>query len=111
MDKSWLILRAYAEQKEGFDIAAETEQVFGAPPLIFKQALSGEVAAEINFWHFNAKAMAKGMREVVSVSDAALALGLDPETPLLGYVVKGEIEDCDVVAVRGDEPPVVVELK
>jgi hypothetical protein len=28
-----------------------------------------------------------------------------------GYEVKGEIVGCDVVAVRGDEPPVVVELK
>jgi len=28
-----------------------------------------------------------------------------------GYIVKGEIVGCDVVAVRGDEPPVVVELK
>lgn len=28
-----------------------------------------------------------------------------------GYAVKGEIGACDVVAVRGDEPPVVVELK
>ena len=28
-----------------------------------------------------------------------------------GYVVKGEIGACDVVAVRGDEPPIVVELK
>jgi len=28
-----------------------------------------------------------------------------------GYVVKSEIRDCDVVAVRGDEPPVIVELK
>ncbi len=28
-----------------------------------------------------------------------------------GYVVKGEIGACDVVAVRGDEPPVIVELK
>jgi hypothetical protein len=28
-----------------------------------------------------------------------------------GYVVKGEIEECDIVAVRGDEAPVVVELK
>jgi hypothetical protein len=28
-----------------------------------------------------------------------------------GYVVKGEVVGCDVVAVRGDEPPVVVELK
>ncbi len=28
-----------------------------------------------------------------------------------GYTVKSEIERCDVVAVRGDEPPVIVELK
>ena len=28
-----------------------------------------------------------------------------------GYVVKGEIKGCDAVGVRGDEPPVVVELK
>jgi hypothetical protein len=28
-----------------------------------------------------------------------------------GYVVKGEVRGCDVVAVRGTEPPVVVELK
>ena len=28
-----------------------------------------------------------------------------------GYTVKSEIEGCDVVAVRGDEPPVIVELK
>lgn len=27
------------------------------------------------------------------------------------YVVKGEVRGCDVVAVRGTEPPVVVELK
>jgi len=28
-----------------------------------------------------------------------------------GYVVKGEVRGCDVVAVRGDGPPVIVELK
>ena len=28
-----------------------------------------------------------------------------------GYEVKGEIGPCDVMAVRGDEGPVVVELK
>ena len=29
----------------------------------------------------------------------------------LGYDVKGEVGKCDVVAVRGDEPPVIVEMK
>jgi hypothetical protein len=28
-----------------------------------------------------------------------------------GYCVKGEVKGCDVVAVRGDEPPLIVELK
>ena len=28
-----------------------------------------------------------------------------------GYGVKGEIGACDIVAVRGDEPPLIVELK
>ena len=28
-----------------------------------------------------------------------------------GYTVKGEVDGCDVVAVRRDEPPVIVELK
>jgi hypothetical protein len=28
-----------------------------------------------------------------------------------GYAVKAEVSECDVVAIRGDEPPVVVELK
>ncbi|MFD0681099.1 MULTISPECIES: DUF2161 family putative PD-(D/E)XK-type phosphodiesterase [unclassified Paenibacillus] len=29
----------------------------------------------------------------------------------LGYSVKGEVRHCDLVAMRGDEPPVIVELK
>ncbi|SMX29247.1 NMT1/THI5 like protein [Pelagimonas phthalicica] len=91
LDKSWLILQAYAAQTSGLDLKSETEQVFGAPPLIFKSALSGEVGAAINFWHFLAKMEASGMRKLVDVSDAATALGLDPNTPLLGYVVKGEM--------------------
>jgi hypothetical protein len=28
-----------------------------------------------------------------------------------GYVVKAEVTGCDMVALRGDEPPVIVELK
>ncbi|MBS0122847.1 ABC transporter substrate-binding protein [Thetidibacter halocola] len=91
LDKSWLILRAYAQQEHGMDLAAETEQVFGAPPLIFKTALQGELGGAINFWHFLAKMEAGGMRPLVTVDEAAIALGLDPQTPLLGYVLKGEM--------------------
>lgn len=91
LDKSWLILRAYAQQEYGMDLVTETEQVFGAPPLVFKTALSGDTDGAINFWHFMAKMEAAGMRSLISVDEAARALGLDPETPLLGYVLRGEM--------------------
>lgn len=88
LDKSWLILRAYAQQEYGMDLAAETEQVFGAPPLIFKSGLSGEMNGAINFWHFLAKMKAAGMKELISVDEAGKALGLNTDTPLLGYYFK-----------------------
>lgn len=91
LDKSWLILQAYAEQEYGLNLKAETEQVFGAPPLIFKSALDGDIDAAINFWHFTAKMEAAGLRKLIDVSTAAKALGLDPETPLLGYVIHGSL--------------------
>jgi NitT/TauT family transport system substrate-binding protein len=53
--------------------------------------LSGDLAGAINFWHFMAKMEAGGMRKLMDVSDAAEALGLDPDTPLLGYVVRGQM--------------------
>lgn len=91
VDKTWLILRAYAQQAFDMDLAAEVEPVFGAPPLIFKTALQGGFEGAINFWHFMAKMEAAGMRNLISVDEATKALGLNPETPLLGYVVKGEM--------------------
>lgn len=101
LDKSWLILQAYAQQELGMDLKGQTEQVFGAPPLVFKTALGGETDAAINFWHFMAKMEAAGMRKLIDVADAARTLGLDPDTPLLGYVVKGEMLRDNPDLVKG----------
>nr|WP_156883049.1 ABC transporter substrate-binding protein [Rhodovulum sp. P5] len=94
LDKSWLILRAYAEQEYGMDLKAETEQVFGAPPLVFKTGLSGETDGAINFWHFLAKMKASGMRELISTETASVALGLNPDVPLLSYILKEGFVDA-----------------
>ncbi|WP_017998676.1 ABC transporter substrate-binding protein [Paracoccus sp. N5] len=90
VDKSWLILRAWSREELGEDLADITQQVFGAPPMILNAAETGEVDAAINFWHFQAKMQARGMRELISVATAAEALGLDPATPLLGYVLRDD---------------------
>lgn len=45
------------------------------------------------------------------MSEAALYAPIKAFLERQGYAVKGEIGPCDVVAVRGDEPPVIVEIK
>lgn len=100
LDKSWLILQAYA-LKQGLDLKDGTDQVFGAPPLLHQKALSGEFAGVVNFWHYLARLEANEFRTLIAVSDAAQALGLDPDIPLLGYVMTGEFARTNPETVRG----------
>ena len=93
LDKSWLILQAYAKQQGLIDLKTDTKQEFGAPPIMFKAAMTGDIDGVINFWHFQAKAKAAGLKEIISVQDAAKSLGLDPSVPLLGYIVNGKMDD------------------
>jgi len=50
-------------------------------------------------------------RRVDSCAEADLYPAVKAFLEAQGYDVKGEIRGCDVVATRGDEPPVIVELK
>lgn len=43
--------------------------------------------------------------------EAALYLPVKQFLERQGYEVKGEVRGCDLVARRGDEPPIIVELK
>jgi NitT/TauT family transport system substrate-binding protein len=85
-DKSWLILRAFASQRHGIDLDNAVDKVFGAPPLINSEILSGRLDAVITPWNFAADLEAKGYRKVVSVEDAARDLGVSVKVPLLGFV-------------------------
>jgi len=75
LDKSWLLLQGMAKQDHGFDLAAENEIVFGAPPLLAEKTKQGELTAMLNFWHYCARLEAEGYKRVISAEDAAIALG------------------------------------
>jgi hypothetical protein len=49
--------------------------------------------------------------DVNACAEAALYLPVKKYLERQGYEVKGEVRGCDLVARRGDEPPVIVELK
>lgn len=90
VDKSWLMLRAYARAKLGEDLAEMVEPSFAAPPLLNKLAERGDLDAVLNYWHYGARLKAGGMREMLSVSEILPALGVERPMPLLGWVFSQE---------------------
>ena len=55
VDKSWLMLRAFAKKKIGVDLKEVVEPIYAAPPLLNKVMLKGEIPAALNFWHYTAR--------------------------------------------------------
>lgn len=86
LDKSWLLLQGMAKQAHDLDLAAENEVVFGAPPLLAEKTRSGELDAMLNFWHFCARLEADGFKRLISVEEAAEAMGAKGAVSAIGYV-------------------------
>jgi NitT/TauT family transport system substrate-binding protein len=85
LDKSWLILRAYAKERLNLDLDAATERSFAAPSLLAEQMKLGRLDAVLTFWPFAARAEAAGARRVMAVEDAVAELGIGTGVPYLGY--------------------------
>lgn len=90
IDKSWLVLQALVRDACGFDLAAESETLFGAPPLMSRQIETGDVDAISTYWHYAAKLEAAGLTRLIGVNEAMNRLGIAPEPPLIGFVWNSE---------------------
>jgi NitT/TauT family transport system substrate-binding protein len=86
IDKSWLILRAYAQAKHGLDLATACEASFAAPPLLSEQLRQGRLDAVLTYWPEAARLQAAGMVRLLSVQEAMAALGVGEHVPITGYV-------------------------
>jgi len=87
LDKSWLVLRLYARKQFGLDLDAQIQKSFGAPPLLSEELAAGRLDAVLTYWPFAAKLEARGMRRLLSIGEALVALGIAGDLPLTSYVV------------------------
>jgi NitT/TauT family transport system substrate-binding protein len=90
LDKSWLILRAYTQKDFGIDLAADSEPVFGAPPLLNEELARGRIDAVLTYWHYAARLEAGGARPLLAVADMIRKLGIAHDVPMLGYAFREE---------------------
>lgn len=92
IDKSWLLLRAYAKKTIGRDMAEYAHPSFGAAPLLAEEMRSGRIDAVLNFWTYAARLTGSGFKEILSISEVMKNLGIDPVPSLVGFVWKEEYE-------------------
>jgi NitT/TauT family transport system substrate-binding protein len=85
LDKSWLLLRAFA-LKEGVDLEKKATIVYGAPPLLAEKAAQGEIDAALEFWNFALDLEARGFRRAIDMREVEKALGANGEPVVTGYV-------------------------
>jgi NitT/TauT family transport system substrate-binding protein len=101
VDKSWLLLRAYARRTLGEDLAKLVEPSFGGPPLLNELMLRGDLPAVLNYWQYAAQLKAAGMRELISIPEVLKALGVPQPVPLLGWVFDERWADGQRKALTG----------
>lgn len=101
LDKSWLILRAYALKAHGIDLDKAVNKTFGPPPLLAEQARAGRLDAVLTFWPFVARAVAGGAVRVLAMEGAVRALGITGEVPVAGYVVSEKWANANRPAIDG----------
>lgn len=92
IDKSWLLLRAYAKRTLGRDMASYARPTFGAAPLLAEEIRSGRIEAVLNFWTYAARLTGSGFREILTVSEIMKRLGIDPVPALVGFIWKEDYE-------------------
>lgn len=101
LGKSWLLLRAYARKTVGEDAASFVRTDFAAPPLLNQLALGGDIPAVLNYWHYNARLQAAGLREMLSMQDILAGLGIRSELPMVGWVFRDDWARANPAAIRG----------
>jgi NitT/TauT family transport system substrate-binding protein len=101
LDKSWLLLNAYVQERAGFDLKADAMPAYGAPPLLNSKLETGELDAALLYWQFCARLEAKGFRRLIGAGEITRAFGLDGEIALLGYIFDEALADRSPDLVEG----------
>jgi len=100
LDKSWLLLQAFAQEKN-VDIAAEANVVYGAPSLLYQKALVGEADAILNFWNFSVALEAQGFKPLITIQTIEKYLGAQGPVAMVGYVFRDDFAQSHAAALNG----------
>ncbi len=89
VDKSWLIFRTYFKKKFNKDLRKESDQIFGAPPLLNKKIKQKSFDAILTYWPYQAKLMTdENFSKIINITDIIQKLDIPKGVPVIGWVFK-----------------------
>jgi NitT/TauT family transport system substrate-binding protein len=100
-DKSWVLLRAYAQKTASMDLSKAIDAQFAAPPMLNELMLRGKLDGVLNFWNFNARLEEKGMVPLITIGEILPALGIKTAPPLLGWVFSEQWAEDNPALAKG----------
>jgi NitT/TauT family transport system substrate-binding protein len=100
LDKSWLLIVAYALRTANLDLRTDTTQEFGAPPLLNERAKQGEIDAVLNFWPYAARLEAEGFTQLIGLEDVVAELGAKGEVAMVGFVFSEHWANKNLKAIQ-----------
>ncbi|CAM5767202.1 hypothetical protein LMIY3S_02082 [Labrys miyagiensis] len=101
LDKSWLLLQAFARKQAGLDLAMAATPAYGAPPLLSQKLESGELDAALLYWNFCARLEAKGFRRLIGADGMTKAFGIEGSIAFIGYVFDRSRVGFDPAVIEG----------
>jgi NitT/TauT family transport system substrate-binding protein len=101
IDKSWLLIAAYAQRVANIDLRTETRQDYGAPPLLAEKARSRELDAVLQFWPYAARLEAQDFKELIGINDVVLELGARGPVSMVGFVFNENWAKANPQAIAG----------
>jgi NitT/TauT family transport system substrate-binding protein len=101
LDKSWLLIVAYALRTANLDLRTDTTQEFGAPPLLNERAKQGQIDAVLNFWPYAARLEAEGFTQLLGVEDVVRELGAKGEVSMVGFAFSEDWAKQNTEGVQG----------
>lgn len=101
LDKSWLLIVAYALRTAKIDLRTETKQEYGAPPLLNERAKQGQIDAVLNFWPYAARLEAEGFTQLIGLEEVVAELGAKGEVAMVGFAFSEDWADKNLKGIQG----------
>ncbi|WP_431559346.1 ABC transporter substrate-binding protein [Methyloceanibacter sp.] len=101
LDKSWLLIVAYALRTANIDLRTDTTPEYGAPPLLNERARQGQIDAVLNFWPYAARLEAEGFTQLIGLEEVVRELGARGEVSMVGYTFNEHWADKNLEAIQG----------